>query len=385
MIKLVKDTIDKQDIDCLVDWLKTYPQLTKGRLTEEYEKRWSEWLGVKYSVFVNSGSSANLAAVYSLKVSGKLRNLEVIVPAVSWSTTVSPIMQLGLNPIMCDADSSNMGLDLNHLREIVRKHKPSMAILVHVLGIPNHMEEIVKICKENDIFLIEDSCESIGSLYDQKKIGTFGDISTFSFYYGHHISTIEGGIISTNNEDLYDILLSIRSHGWDRDLRKEKQQQLRSLHGIEDFRALYTFYYPGFNIRPTEISAFLGLKQLEKIETVIKKRNDNFLFYQENIKNTEWKVAPPANSFVSNFAYPIIHSRIDQLIKHLTLNNIEIRPLVCGSIGHQPFWIEKYGRTFLQVADKIHSEGIYIPNNHQLHKEEVIKIVDVVNDVLVSI
>ena len=226
-INLVKDTIDFNDVKRLITWLETNPRLTKGDLTLEFEKKWSEWLGVKYSVFVNSGSSANLAAIYSLLLSGKLKNNKIVVPAVSWVTTVTPVIQLGMEPIMCDCDIDNLGLDINHLKEIIKNNNPSVIILVHVLGIPNHMDEILKLCKENDILLIEDTCESIGSKYNDKLLGTLGDLSTFSFYFGHHMSTIEGGMISTNDEDLYHILLSIRSHGWDRDLPKEKQNSLR--------------------------------------------------------------------------------------------------------------------------------------------------------------
>lgn len=224
-ITLVKDTIDIDDVNKLIEWLKTNPRLTKGNLTIEFEKKWSEWLGSKYSVFVNSGSSANLAAIYSLILSGKLKNNKIVVPAVSWVTTVTPAIQLGLEPIMCECDMDNLGLDINHLKEIIKTENPGAIILVHVLGFPNYMDEIIDLCNENDIMLIEDTCESIGSEYNGKKLGTLGDLSTFSFYFGHHMSTIEGGMVSTDDEELYHILLSIRSHGWDRDLPQEKQER----------------------------------------------------------------------------------------------------------------------------------------------------------------
>ncbi len=268
-IKLVKDTIDFDDVSLLIEWLKTNPRLTKGDLTIEFEKAWSKWLGVKYSVFVNSGSSANLAAIYSLMLSNRMRNKKIVVPAVSWVTTVTPAIQLGLEPIMCECDVDNLGLDINHLKEIIKKDDPSAIILVHVLGIPNNMDEIVELCNENNILLVEDTCESIGSKYNDKMVGTFGKMSTFSFYFGHHISTIEGGMISTNDEELYHILLSVRSHGWDRDLPKETQIKLREKYNINNFRALYTFYYPGFNLRSTDLQAFLGLGQLKKIDQIV--------------------------------------------------------------------------------------------------------------------
>jgi CDP-6-deoxy-D-xylo-4-hexulose-3-dehydrase len=378
-INLVKDTIDGDDIKQLISWLETNPRLTKGQLNVQFEKEWSEWLGKKYSVFVNSGSSANLAALYSLLLSGKLRNNKIVVPAVSWVTTVTPAVQFGMEPIMCECDEDNLGLNIEHLKQIIKEHDPSSIILVHVLGFPNHMNEIVELCKEHDIRLIEDTCESIGSEYEGKKLGTFGDLSTFSFYFGHHMSTIEGGMISTDDEDLYHILLSIRSHGWDRDLPKSKQIELREKYNIGDFRSLYTFYYPGFNLRATDLQAFIGLGQLKKLDYIVKNRHINYQRYHEGIINNEWKVNPPTNSFISNFSYPVITKNITELVEKLTENNIECRPLICGSINEHPFWYERYGKQELPISKKVHEYGLYLPNNHQMTLEEVDKVINIVN------
>jgi len=379
-IKLVKDTINFDDISNLIEWLKTNPRLTKGNLTVEFEKKWSEWLGVKYSVFVNSGSSANLAGIYSLILSERMRNKKIIVPAVSWVTTVTPAIQLGLEPIMCDCDENNLGLNIDHLKQIILEESPSAIILVHVLGFPNHMSEIIDLCNEHGILLVEDTCESIGSTYQNKKVGTFGDLSTFSFYFGHHMSTIEGGMISTNDEDLYHILLSIRSHGWDRDLPKEVQNKLREDYKINNFRALYTFYYPGFNLRATDLQAFLGLGQLEKLDLIIKNRNNNYLRYKEEINNTYWDIHEPEGSFVSNFSFPIITKNINKLVEELEKNDIECRPLICGSINEHPFWYERYGKKDLPISKTIHEYGLYIPNNHQMTEEEINKVIKIVNE-----
>ena len=378
-IDLVKDTINSEDIEKLISWLQTNPRLTKGELTIEFEKEWSKWLGKKYSVFVNSGSSANLAAVYGLLLSGKLRNNKIVVPSVSWVTTVTPSVQFGMEPIMCECDEDNLGLNIDHLKQIIKEHDPSSIILVHVLGFPNHMNEIVELCKEHDIKLIEDTCESIGSKYGGNKVGTFGDLSTFSFYFGHHMSTIEGGMISTDDEDLYHILLSIRSHGWDRDLPKEKQIELRKKYNIGDFRSLYTFYYPGFNLRATDLQAFIGLQQLTKLDEIVENRYKNYVKYHEGIKNPEWKVTPPNNSYISNFSYPIITKNIKQLVEKLTENNIECRPLICGSINEHPFWYEKYGKQDLPISKRVHEYGLYIPNNHQMTDDEINKVISIVN------
>jgi len=378
-ISLVKDTVDKNDIKGLIKWLKTNPKLTKGDLTIEFEKKWSEWLGVKHSVFINSGSSANLAMIYSLILSNKLKNKKVVVPSVSWVTTVTPIIQLGLEPIICDCDKDNLGLDIEHLKKIIKEHSPSALILVHVLGIPNKMDEIVKLCQENNIILLEDTCEAIGSKYEDKKLGTIGNMSSFSFYFGHHMSTIEGGMVSTNDYDLYILLLSIRSHGWDRDLPEIEKEKLRKKYNVSDFRALYTFYYPGFNLRSTDLQAFIGINQLKKIDKIVEKREKNYRLYNSLIKDSLWKIKEPKNSFISNFAYPLIVKNIKEVVKELNNNNIECRPLICGSINEQPFWYEKYGKFDIPNAKTIHENGLYLPNNPDMTKSEIKFICKIIN------
>ncbi len=386
MIKLVNDTIDSNDIQKLIEWLSQSPtpRLTKGPLTLEFENKWSEWIGAKYSVFLNSGSSANLAAIYALILSKRLKNNKIIVPAVSWVTTVAPAIQLGLEPILCDCNNENLGLSITHLKKLIEFEKPSALILVHVLGFANDMTEIMELCHENDILVIEDTCESLGTTYDDKKLGTIGDMGTFSLYFGHHASTIEGGIVSTNDEDLYHLLLMIRSHGWDRDLPESKVKELREKYKVPEFRGLYSFYIPGFNLRSTDLQAFLGLEQLNKIDDMNKKRNENFKLYDSLINNDYWKIQAQQNSFVSNFNYPIITTKykFDDLIKTLIKNDIETRPLICGSINQQPFWYERYGKAKTPNADYLHEYGLYLPNNHQITKDEITFICDIVNEVL---
>ena len=231
-IPLVKDTIDKKDIKRLIKWLKTNPRLTKSDRTIDFEKKWTKWLGVKYSIFLNSGSSANLAMIYALILSKKLKNNKIVVPALSWVTSVSPIINFNLQPILCDSDKETLSIDLKHLEEIFLNENPAALMLIHPLGFPNDMDSIIKLCNKYDVILLEDSCETIGTTYNNKLMGTFGLLSSFSFYFGHHISTIEGGMICTNDEELYKIILSIRSHGWDRDLPEDEQKKLRTKYNI---------------------------------------------------------------------------------------------------------------------------------------------------------
>jgi CDP-6-deoxy-D-xylo-4-hexulose-3-dehydrase len=382
-IKLVEDTISKADINELIKWLKTNPILTKKDRTFEFEQKFAEWLGTKYAVFVNSGSSANLLAMYSLLLSKRLKNKRIIVPAISWATTVAPAIQLGLDPIMCDCNLNDLGLDLEELEEVFIKYNPGSLILVHVLGFPcNDIKKIATLCKRYNVHLIEDTCESLGSSFKNKKLGTFGSFSTFSFFYGHHFSTIEGGMVCTNDKELYNIIVSVRSHGWDRDLQPSVQKQLRTQHNIDDFTALYTFYYPGFNMRSTDLQAKLGLIQFKKINLIINNRNKNYLYYQEHINNDYWKVNPSKYSYVSNFSYPIITPKKKELVNALRKNNIECRPLICGSIGTQPFWSKIYGKCHFKNADIVSDYGLYIPNNHSLTKTKQDCIIDTINNTI---
>jgi CDP-4-dehydro-6-deoxyglucose reductase, E1 len=382
MIPLVKDTIDKKDIDELIEWLQTYPHLTKGELTIEFEKRWSSMLGCKYSVFVNSGSSANLLMLYTLIESGILKTGDkVVVPAVSWSTDLAPVIQLGLEAVLCDCNMQDLSVDLDHLRQIIKKEKPKALLLVSVLGMVPQMETIVDICDRNDVVLLEDACESLGSEHNYKKIGNFGAMSSFSSYFGHHISTIEGGMVCTNDKTIYNILKSIRSHGWDRDLDPDVREELRKKHNVSDFESLYKFYHCGFNVRSTDLQAFLGLGQLKKLDSIIKARNKNYNLYCSLIKNDFW-TAPQSTSrnYVSNFAFPVIHPDRDRIVSNLNKNDIAVRPLICGSLEKQPMWRKRYPQSSLQNADTVDCCGLYLPNNHQITEEEIKTICEIVNE-----
>ena len=381
MIKLVEDTIDSGDIDVLIDWLKTNPRLTKGNMTLQFEDAWSKFLGVKHSIYVNSGSSANLGIISAIKQSKLLKNNKVIVPAVAWSTTITPVIQCGLDPILCDCNLNNLGVDLEHLENLFKEHRPAILIIVHVLGFPCDMKEICLLCERYDVILIEDSCESVGSTYADKLTGTFGLCSSFSFYFGHHMSTIEGGMICTNDDELSTTIKSIRSHGWDRDLPNEKQIELRNKYDVDEFQALYTFYWEGYNLRATDLQAKIGLSQITRLNDIIQKRKDNFVQYQSSIRNDYWKPNVEEQN-ISNFAYPIITPKRKELSCILAQNDIECRPLVCGSIGKQPFWKMKYGETHLKNADIINDYGLYVPNHHLLSKMDIDKTVTIINEVI---
>lgn len=384
-INLVSDTIDKKDISELIQWISQdeIPRLTKGPLTIEFENKWSSYLGIKRSIFVNSGSSAILLALASLKAANMLKNNKIIVPTLSWLTDVSSPIQLGMDVFLCDCNVEDLSLDLNHLEKLIIEHNPACIILVSVLGLIPDMKRVIELCKKYDVKLIEDVCESMGSEYNSQKLGTFGDISLFSLYYGHHLSTIEGGLICTNNEDLADIIVSMRSHGWDRDWNPEKQREFREKHNISEFDSLYTFYYPGYNLRSTDLQAKIGISQIDKLDNFVSKRNQNFKIYESLLREyNELKLNVRSTDLISNFSYPYVAKSEEErfrIIKELIENQIEVRPLIAGSMGSKPFWITYRGyEEKFNNSSIINNRGFYVPNHQDLTKEDITKIANII-------
>jgi CDP-6-deoxy-D-xylo-4-hexulose-3-dehydrase len=382
-IDLVQDTIDNEDIDNLIQWLSTYPKLTKGEKTIEFEKKFSEWVGCKYSVFVNSGSSANLLMIYLLKILNKLKNNKICVPSLCWATDLAPVLQFNLEPILIDCNLENLSVDLSHLEKVFIEEQPSALILVSVLGLSPDMYKIVDLCKKYDVILLEDNCESQGTMYDGIKLGNFGLMGSFSTYFGHTMSTIEGGLITTNDEEVYHTLLQLRSHGWDRDLPKEKQLKLRKDNPIDEFSSLFRFYIPGFNVRSTDLQAQIGLQQLTKVDEMIKNRNKNFSYYKSKLEGKIWFPSTILGSYTASFAIPVICESFEdknKLIKELTDNNIMCRPLISGSMGTQPFYTKVYGENKLLNCSKLDECGIYIPNHDKMTSEDI----DIICEILLN-
>lgn len=408
--RLAENIIDEHDVAALTEWLGTRdasldmknnavaasvsfpmgkatgmpsPQLTKGPLTLEFEKEWAEWIGTKYSVFCNSGSSANLLMAHAALASGKLKNNKVIVPSVGWVTTVSPFMQLGFKPIMCGADSNNFGLDLVQLEKLLKKHHPSLVVLVQVLGVPSDMKEIMLLKKKYGFILLEDACAALGAAYANKKVGSFGEMGSFSFYFGHQLSTIEGGMINTNDKKLYDLMMMLRSHGWGKDLDEKTRGTFMRKYKIEDFHKPFTFFVPGYNLRSTDLNAFLGLRMMKKADAIVSIRNRNHLLYAENLKTVSFQKwhpkAFPCSISLGALARDPKHRKA--IVQALDKNGIETRLFSAGNLGLHPFWFEKYGKFSHPVSDKVHSTGFFLPNNEALKEEDVKFICGIVNEV----
>ena len=236
MIKLAHNTIENRDYELMIKFLKKRSYLNQSKITKKFEENFSKKIGTKYSIFVNSGSSANLLIAQTLLEGNFVKNKTIIVPSVSWATTVSPFLQLGFKVILCDSDKDNLGINISHLEKLCKKYKPGSVIAVNVLGHANNFQKILKLKKKFKFQLIEDNCESLGSKISKRSLGTFGLASSHSFYFGHHISTIEGGMCSTSNNKFYNVASAIRAHGWSRDMQKSFKKKLEKKFNIDEFK-----------------------------------------------------------------------------------------------------------------------------------------------------
>ena len=380
---LAKETITEVEIQRLIEWLKKYPRLTKGELTVEFEKKWAEYIGTKYSVFVNSGSSANLLMVYTLKEMGKLKG-KVIVPSVGWITTISPLLQFGIEPIMVDANEKTFGIDLEQTEFLLKTEEISAIIFVQVLGVPHYKEELLRLSKKYNVPLLEDGCAALGSSYeDGTMVGQVGDMSTFSFYFGHQFSTIEGGMINTDDEDLYHMLLMLRSHGWGKDLPKESYKQKMIENNIDIFHEPFTFLVPGFNLRSTDLQSYLGLMQVEKADWISEMRTENHIEYAKQLDGhfefQDWGDDNPCSISFGALAESKEHRK--EVVNRLVENGIETRIFSAGNLGLHPFWVNRFGEFHGKVADKIHSRGFFLPNYPELEIDDIDFISGVCNGI----
>lgn len=370
-VNLTHETIDKYDIDGLISWLQTNPRLTKGEQTEAFEKEFAEYIGCKYAVYVNSGSSANLLMLSVLR--NRVSNLKVIVPILSWATDVAPILQLGFEPVFIGYDEDTLQPNYDNLVRALTEGKeaPSVFLCVSALGLVPRMQEIKDICDSFGTILLEDNCESLGAGYDGVKLGNFGLMSSFSFYFSHHISSVEGGMITTNNYLIYQSLLCQRSHGWLRDLPEYPMFEKKM--GI---KAKYHFIDSGYNLRATDIQARIGRGQLKKLPDIVKTRNSNYaLFNLLTEEKNAFKYVSDYKCELSSFAMPILlHFPYGNMSELLTKNEIEHRPLICGDISQQPF-VARSG-DFKNYASEqqrriLNNNSIYLPNHIGLTEAQI--------------
>jgi CDP-6-deoxy-D-xylo-4-hexulose-3-dehydrase len=368
---LMQDTMTWCDRFKLAKFVMTADRFTQGKKVEEFEQAWSDWLGVKYSLFVTSGSTANfllLDAVKEMYFKNK-KKIKVLVPACTWVTNVNPVFQLGMEPVFCDINLDNYSFDIESMEKIAKTHKIDIVFITHLLGMPAPVVAL------RDIFpkaiFIEDVCESHGAEDTLGyKVGTKSSGSTFSFYFGHHMSTIEGGMVSTNDVGLYTLMKMKRSHGMSRVV--ENPQVFNEL--FPDIDPQFLFMTAGYNFRNTELGAVLGLSQLKKLDGFIEQRRKNFEEYMDIMSNHKHKFHVPYNDEGnSSFCFPLIAKTPyikDQVLRRLKVNRIEYRPVVGGNLLRQPY-LSKYNTIKCSNADVLHENGIYIGNNQFVGDKEL--------------
>lgn len=388
MIKLIKTTFfnESDTKKRLTSFISNAEMLSFGPQCIEFEKSFAKWQGRKFSTFVNSGSSANLAIIQALLNLGRIKRGDSVgVSTLTWSTNVMPLIQLGLKVVPIDVEVDTLNVSSAQLRKVLKKQSIKMMFITNLLGFCDDIDEIQKICKEEDIILVEDNCESLGTVYKGKKLGNYGLASTFSFYVGHHMSTIEGGAVCTDDEEVANMLNLVRAHGWDRNMAEHEQEKIRSKYNVNSsFYSRYTFYDLGYNLRPTEINGFIGNTQIPYLEEIIETRKNTFLEIADAIYSQTDRFYPVRYDhidLISNFAFPVICKTKeirDELVEKCA-GKLELRPVVGGDMTKQPFFGKYEDADFPEGsnASMIHEQGLYFGNNPELtdkEKREIIAI-----------
>ncbi len=372
-IPLQVSTFDEREIiSSLESMLSTY--VTMGKKTKEFERLWSEYIGSTHSVMVNSGSSANLIALDALRdplfTNPITPGDEIILPAVTWSTSLFPIVQIGATPVIVDIDPATLTMDINAMQNAVTE-KTRAIMPVHLVGSPCDMPQIMQFVKGKNIYVIEDCCEAHGAQINNQKVGSFGDCGTFSFMFAHHITTVEGGAVTTTNKRLNELLCMKRAHGWVRELDAQQQQTWYDAYPNIDGRFL--FATTGYNVRMPDVISAFGKTQLEKLPSFIKIRRENHFYWLERLAQFEDKIIllrEQPNTRLSPFAFTIIlrsekSSRTD-IMRYLESRGIETRPIAGSNLIRQPFAKHMHMKVpnSLPGADAVHERGFWF-GNHQ--------------------
>lgn len=388
MVKLIKSTFYREEETkaALCKYLAGSTTLSMGDECIKFEAAFSRWHDRKYSIFVNNGSSANLILIQALMNLGRLKiGDKVGISAVTWPTNVMPIIQLGLVPVPIDCELTTLNISPRTILPVIDSVKA--IFLTNVLGFSDDIKKIKQICDEKNILLLEDNCESLGTKAYGKLLGNYGLGSTFSFYVGHHFSTIEGGMVCTDDAELNDALIMCRAHGWDRNLNTKKQNELRKEHNIDEFFGKFTFYDLAYNVRPTEINGFAGNYQLKYLNEIVDIREKNYMIFQSAMsgKSAIYQYDFKHLDKISNFALPLVFKDRDMFIKfrnHFDKAGVEIRPVIAGDMTHQPFW-NKYVKAKTECLNShiVHKNGFYLPNNPELTDAEINLIVSLISEI----
>ena len=373
---LASDSWDGEEISAINDVIKSN-RYTMGPKVKKFEDEFASHFNSDYAIMVNSGSSANLLMIASLFYSKEYdlkEGDEVIVPAVSWSTTYYPVHQYGLKLVFVDVDRDTLNISPEEIKKAISP-KTKIIFAVNLLGNPCEFDEIIRICKKNNIILIEDNCESLGAKYQEKFTGTCGIMGSFSFFFSHHLQTMEGGMILTNDKNLYELCVSLRAHGWIRDLPDDNSIEKKTGNSFHDS---FNFVTPGYGIRPLEMSGAIGSVQLQKLPIFISNRKKNATIFKSLFEN-EPNIAIQQETEVSSwFGFSLLltnklSSFRDDLINILKENNIECRPIVAGNFTKNPVikFMDYDIRGELSASDEIDKNGFFVGNDFRDLKNEI--------------
>ena len=387
---LMNNNYTNQDMTAVRNLLKNRNIiLTQSKKVEEFEKKWSKWLKVKYSTFVNSGSSANYISISLLKVINKNKTKnEIIVPSLTWVSDVNSVIMNGFKPVFVDINLSNLSMNT---KEVLKKinNKTLAVFITHAQGFNGLNDELINKLKQKKIHLIEDVCESHGAKFKNKKLGTYGLISNFSFYYAHHMTTIEGGMICTNNKKIYELSKILRSHGMIREAKNKKYEK-KLINKYKDLSPQFIFLYSTLNFRNNEIAATFGINQLKNLDKNNQLRTKNFLLFLKNLDPKKYWINYDIHGSC-NYAFPIILKtknlkKRDYFEKQLFKNNIEFRRGNAGGGNQlrQPYLKDiiklKNFKEFKNV-ELVHFFGYYIGNYPELKREKILKITQILNNI----
>lgn len=364
MWKLQENILEKADKQYLVDFINSTERFTQFEKVKEFERVWSKWQGTSYSTYVNSGSSADLVMLDAVKEFYKIPDdSEVLVPAVTWTTNITSVIQVHLKPVFVDVNLQDLSFDYEQLEKAITP-RTKIILVTHLIGLPANMDRLQEIAEKYNLIILEDCCESHGATFNGQKVGNFGVASTFSFYWGHHVTTVEGGMICTNNEQLHDLFVLKRSHGLARELSPNRFQYYKEKHPEIDPNFLFLTH--GYNVRNTELHAVLGIEQLKHLDRYINVRNENHKKYLEIISKLDGLIFSIDNPGISSFCLPFIfknQSDKDKLKIALEEEQVESRPVISGNLLRQPCFSQLGNFKNFPNAEIVHKNGLYIGNN----------------------
>jgi len=386
-LPLMEDNIDREDVTSLINFLSQspIPKLTNGPKVVEFENAWGQWLGTKYNLMVNSGASANELTMLALNYIHE--DGEIIVPPLTWISDISSVLFTKFTPIFCDINLKNFSFDIETLKTLITP-KTRAIFLTHVLGINGLTQELLDLCKEKNILLIEDVCESHGTTFKGQKVGSYGFASNFSFYFAHHMSTIEGGMICTNDDHFYQICRALRSHGMTREMT-DNDFKNKIIEDNPDLNKDFIFLRPSHNFRSTELNAVLGLSQLKKLDSNNTKRVDNFKYFIENLNKDKYVTNIEVDG-QCNYAFIVIlkdgtfekRNVVEEILRN---KGIEFRRGMSGGGNQlrQPYIKKHFNIDYSKFknVDYVHHFGWYIGNYPGLQREKIDTLLNILNNI----